>query len=344
MPRSRTNREDAALKIAIFGAGLIGRKRGLQLDGHELVGIFDPDLSRARALAAELRTTACPTEAELLSARGAEVAIVATTNASLAAVATRAVEAGLHVLVEKPAGISLAEVERLDALAQARGVAVKVGFNHRFHPALLDLTRLVEAGGLGPLMFMRARYGHGGRLGYEQEWRADPTRSGGGELLDQGVHLLDLSHALFGPLPLRSAHVTTSFWETVVDDNAVVTLAEPGRHGPFVTFHVSCSEWKNTFSLELYGRTGKALVTGLGGSYGPETLTIYRMLPQMGPPETEVRAFDGPDRSWALDLEDLVSHLSGGSPLHGDLASARYALGVVREAYRASGYDVPSAR
>jgi predicted dehydrogenase len=331
------------VKIAIFGAGLIGRKRGLQLEGHELVGLFDPDAGRARALAAELSTTAFSSEGELLARGGAQIAIVATTNGSLASVATRAAEAGLHVLVEKPAGTSVGELERLDAVARARGVAVKVGFNHRFHPALLELQRLVDGGALGPLMFMRARYGHGGRLGYEKEWRSDPALSGGGELLDQGVHLLDLSHALFGPLPLQSSLVTTSFWDMAADDNAVLTLAEGGRAGRFVTFHVSCSEWKNTFALELYGRTGKVLVQGLGGSYGTETLTWYRMLPQMGPPEMEVKEYAAPDRSWALDLEDLVSHVTRGTPLHGDLASARYALGIVRDAYRANGYDVPSA-
>lgn len=331
------------MKIAIFGAGLIGQKRGLQIEGHELVGLFDPVTERARALATDLRTKAFASEAELLSTSDAQLVIVATTNSSLATVASRAVAAGKHVLVEKPAGISLGEVERLENLARSRGLAVKVGFNHRFHPAILELGRLVESGALGSLMFMRARYGHGGRLGYDKEWRADPLLSGGGELLDQGVHLLDLSYGLFGPLPLHSALVTTSYWNMAVDDNAVITLANPGRSGRFVTFHVSCSEWKNTFVLELYGRAGKVLVQGLGGSYGTETLTHYRMLPRMGPPEVEVREFTSPDRSWALDLEDLVAHVERGTPLHGDLVSARYALGVVRDAYRANGYDVPCA-
>lgn len=329
------------MKIAIFGAGLIGKKRGLQLEGHALVGLYDPDGARARALADELKTTAFESESALLASSGCELAIVATTNAKLAAVAAHAVTAGKHVLVEKPAGVSVAEIDCLAELARARGVAVKVGFNHRFHPALLGMQRLVDEGRLGPLMFLRARYGHGGRLGYEKEWRADPALSGGGELIDQGVHLLDLTYALMGPLPLRSAFVTTSFWNMPVDDNAVITLAEPGARGRWATFHVSCSEWKNTFSLEVYGQTGKVLVQGLGGSYGKETLTYYRMLPQMGPPEIEVQEFEGADRSWALDLENLVEHVTRGAPLRGDLVSARYAMQVVGEAYRANGYQVP---
>jgi predicted dehydrogenase len=339
------------MKIAIVGAGLIGRKRGLQLEGHELVGLFDIDSARARTLAAELRTRAFDSERDLLQHSEAEIVIVATNNANLAAVTGRAIEAKKHVLVEKPAGISLGQVERLSELAAAHGVAVKVGFNHRFHPALLETRRRIDEGQLGPLSFMRVRYGHGGRLGYESEWRAQPEQSGGGELIDQGVHILDLIHWFFGPLPLRASFVTTSFWNMPVDDNAVLTVADagpaaPGQGAPpprWATFHVSCSEWKNTFSLELYGRTGKVLVSGLGGSYGVETLTYYRMLPQMGPPEIEQREFTGPDRSWALDLQNLVSHLSSGTPLWGDLASARYALEVVRDAYRQSGYQLPSS-
>ncbi len=330
------------MRIALFGAGLIGRKRGLQLQGHSLVGLHDPDRERAAALAAELGTAAFDSEEALLEGTDADIAVVATTNSSLAPVAARAISAGKHVLVEKPGGISVVEIERLAALARERRVAVKVGFNHRFHPALLETRRLVDRGALGPLMFMRARYGHGGRLGYEKEWRARPELAGGGELIDQGVHLLDLVHWFLGPLPVRSALVTTSFWDMPVDDNAVVTLAEAGGRARWATFHVSCSEWKNTFALELYGRTGKALVQGLGGSYGTETLTTYRMSPRMGPPEAEVREFPGPDRSWELDLQNLVDHVSAGAPLLGDLDSARYAMEVVRAAYRANGFEVPA--
>ena len=134
---------------------------------------------------------------------------------------------------------------------------------------------------------MRARYGHGGRVGYEREWRARPELSGGGELIDQGMHLLDLSYWVFGDLPLQSALVRTSFWGMDVDDNAVITLGSADRRAPWTTFHVSCSEWKNEFALELYTRRSKFAVTGLAGSYGTQTLRIYRMRPEMGPPDLE---------------------------------------------------------
>lgn len=323
------------MKVAVFGAGLIGKKRGKQLFGNELVGLYDPDTKRAEALAAELGTKAYTSDADLLKKSGAEIAIIATTNNQLAAVARKALEAGLHVLVEKPGAISLAELAELERLSSDKKLAVKIGFNHRFHPAVLKMRELVDRGKLGPLMFMRARYGHGARLGYEKEWRAVPEIAGGGELLDQGVHILDLVYWFLGPMPLQSSFVATSYWDMKVDDNAVLTMSK-GK--TWATFHVSCSEWKNLFSLELYGTTGKVLINGLGGSYGKETLTYYRMLPQMGPPEIETFEFEGDDLSWERDLRNLIDHIQKGSPLLGDLKSARYSLEQVRQAYRQNGY------
>lgn len=329
------------MKIAIFGCGLIGKKRGLQTPGHQVVGVYDPDHERARALAEELGTRVFSSEESLLADSGADIVIVAVTNSALTPVTLKAIHAKKHALVEKPGAIRLSELELLEREAKANGVAVKVGFNHRFHPAMLKLRELLDAGELGELMFLRARYGHGGRLGYEKEWRANAQLSGGGELIDQGVHLLDLIHWFFGPLPLQSSLVATNYWDMAVDDNAVLTLADKTKK-TWATFHVSCSEWKNTFSLEIYGRTGKAIINGLGGSYGKETLTHYRMLPEMGPPPFEIFEFDGLDRSWELDLKNLVDHVKGNAPLWGDLTSARYALEQVRAAYRANGYvDLP---
>ncbi len=185
---------------------------------------------------------------------------------------------------------------------------------------------------------MRARYGHGGRLGYDREWRAVPEVSGGGELLDQGMHLLDLSHWLLGPLPLHSALLRTSYWDMPVEDNAVLTLAEPGGAGPFSTFHVSWSEWKNEFALDVYTRTTKLAVSGLAGSYGPQTLRIWRMGPEMGPPELEEVAYPATDRSWEAEW----AHFRPGSPIRRAAAARRPGVGPLRARPRRGG--LPASR
>jgi predicted dehydrogenase len=183
-------------------------------------------------------------------------------------------------------------------------------------------------------MHLRARYGHGGRLGYDREWRAQPERSGGGELIDQGMHLLDLTHWLAGPLPLHSALLRTHFWDTPVEDNAALILGErDDRTAPWAMLHVTWTEWKNLFSIEVYCRTAKLQVDGLVRSYGTQKLRIYRMRPELGPPDLEERAYPDEDLSWAAEWEHFASAIESGGELLGGLEDARYAWSRVEDAY-----------
>ena len=331
-----------ALSVGIVGCGLMGRKRAAALGEDRAVAVCDADPSRAEVLASETGARAVPDLDAVLEHRP-DVVVVATTHNALAGAACRALEGGAHVLVEKPAGRTVEDVDRIAAAAAAAGRRVKVGFNHRFHPGIMRAITEVRDGLHGEPMYLRARYGHGGRLGYDREWRAVPEVSGGGELLDQGMHLLDLSHWLLGPLPLHSALLRTSYWDMPVEDNAVLTLADPGGAGPFSTFHVSWSEWKNEFALDVYTRTAKLAVSGLAGSYGPQALRIWRMRPEMGPPELEEVAYPASDRSWEAEWAHLRAALADPAEprLLGDLESARYGLACAQEAYRRAGAAAP---
>ncbi len=326
----------SSLRVAIVGCGRIGAKRAQALGSSDtLVGCYDIDSRAAASLAARHRCLACATAEELL-ALAPQVVVVATVHDRLAELTERALAGGAHVLVEKPAGISTAQVERLIDCQRASGRLVKVGFNHRFHPALARTWQEVRCGGHGALMHLRARYGHGGRPGYEREWRADPARAGGGELVDQGMHLLDLSHWLAGPLPLHSALLRTQFWETQVEDNAALILGDAGlREGPWAMLHVSWTEWKNLFSLEVYCRDAKLEVDGLVNSYGRQRLRIYRMGPDLGPPEREEIVYSSEDLSWRKEWEHFAGAIESGDgrSLLGSLVDARYAWSQVEAAY-----------
>ena len=265
------------------------------------------------------------------------IVIVATLHDSLAEITRTAVQAGLHVLVEKPAARNAAELRALPALAAARGVQVRVGFNHRRHRAFRDAKRLVDAGELGPLMFVRARYGHGGRPGYDREWRSDPALSGGGELIDQGPHIIDLARWLLGDFTSVDGFAATFFWDMPVDDNAFLLLRT--SEGKTAFLHASCTEWKNTFSFEIYGRDGKIDINGLGGSYGLERMAFYRMLPQMGPPETVIREYPMADDSWNVEFSDFLEDIRLSRRPDAGLAEAVAVLEVIEQIYRKSGYD-----
>jgi predicted dehydrogenase len=322
------------LNVAIVGCGLIGQKRAKVLGIHRLVAAVDADLEKAEALAALWPGAAALTDWQEAVARAdVDAVLVCTPHHLLARVAIAAADAGRHVLVEKPGARNAAELAPLAEAAGLNKVVVKVGFNHRFHPAFLKSREYVDAGALGDLMFVRARYGHGGRVGYDKEWRADPRIAGGGELLDQGMHLIDLSRWLLGDFVHVEGFTYTYFWDMPVDDNGFMALRTARQQMAWL--HVSWTEWKNTFSYELYGKTGKLHVEGLGGSYGTERLSFYKMSPEMGPPETVIHEYPGADQSWALEFADFVRSVETGEAPCGGLDDALKALNVVDAIYGA---------
>jgi predicted dehydrogenase len=318
--------------VALIGCGLIGQKRLQNLRPGTVRFACDLNIDRARRLAAQSPgCTATSSVSEALASSAVQIAIVATVNSALAPLACQAVEAGKHVLVEKPAGISVQQIDQLDTKARVKGVLVRAAYNHRYHPACLKALEIWRSGAVGPLMFIRGRYGQGGRVGYEKEWRADPKLSGGGELIDQGVHLIDLAGIFLGKFSSVEGHTATYFWQMPVDDNAFVSLRNP--EGSTAWLHVSCTEWKNLFSLEIYGRNAKLHWEGLGGSYGVERLSFYKMLPQMGPPETTIFEYPRGDESWKLEMTDFFEDIRLNRVPTAGLKEARAVLEVVEKIY-----------
>ncbi|HWQ52073.1 MAG TPA: Gfo/Idh/MocA family oxidoreductase [Bryobacteraceae bacterium] len=326
------------MNVAIVGCGLIGRKRAASLEGRcRLVACADRVWERAEALAAPHGAAAEEDWQRVVGRADVDVVIVATLHDSLAPVALAAVANGKHVLVEKPAARCPEELAPVAEAAARSGALVRVGYNHRYHPALRKARELVDGGAIGDLMFLRGRYGHGGRVGYDREWRADPSVSGGGELIDQGVHLIDLSRWFLGDFSEVHGVAATYFWNMPVDDNAFLTLKTPA--GKVAFLHASCTEWKNLFSVEIYGRTGKLDISGLGGSYGVERIAYYRMLPEMGPPETTIWEYPRADASWALELDEFLEDIRLGRQPSPGLRDAAAVLRIVTSVYSQSSHD-----
>jgi predicted dehydrogenase len=274
---------------------------------------------------------------DLVNSPSVDVVCVATLHDTLAEITRSAIEAGKHVLVEKPAARSSAELIPVVAAAAKMGVKVHVGFNHRYHRSVRKARDIVDSGALGALMFIRARYGHGARIGYEKEWRANPDLSGGGELIDQGPHLIDLCRWFLGEIYETQGFAHTYFWDMPVDDNGFMLLKTEKQQVAFL--HVSCTEWKNIFSMEIYGNSGKLDLSGLGGSYGVERLTWYRMLPQMGPPETTIWEYPMEDDSWTVEINEFFEDIRESREPRSGLNDAIAALNIIESIYKESGYD-----
>jgi predicted dehydrogenase len=326
------------LGVAIVGCGLIGRKRAESLGPARLVACVDGVIEKAQALASRTPDAIVKTDwRTIVDHREIDIVVVATTNDTLADISSAAIDAGKHVLVEKPAARNTRELDAVIGVAKKSRSLIRVGFNHRYHPAIQKARQLVEAGAIGELMFLRSRYGHGGRIGYDREWRANPAISGGGELIDQGVHLVDLSRWFLGDFNYVQGIAQTFYWQMPVDDNAFVLLRTPDRK--VASLHCSCTEWKNLFSFEIFGRTGKLQVDGLGSSYGVERLTYYKMLPQMGPPETTIWEYPMADTSWDIEFSEFLEDIRLTREPSPTLNDAYEALRIVEQIYAESGYD-----
>lgn len=326
------------MKAGIIGCGLIGQKRAKNLGECQLAACVDKIPEKAAALAAQFPGCEALTDWHDVMARpDIDIIIVATLHATLAEISLAAARAGKHILIEKPAGRRASELDDVVRAAKESGSLVRVGFNHRYHRAFRKARELVDANALGDLMFVRARYGHGGRVGYDKEWRAQPELSGGGELIDQGVHLIDLARWFLGDFQDVQGFSHTYFWDMPVDDNGFLLLKTAKKQ--VAHLHASCTEWKNTFSFEIYGKKGKIDINGLGGSYGVERLAFYAMSAAMGPPETTIWEYPMADDSWEFEFKEFLDDIKKQRAPGAGLSDAQAALRIVEEIYRISNHD-----
>jgi predicted dehydrogenase/molybdopterin-guanine dinucleotide biosynthesis protein A len=323
------------LRVAVIGAGRMGARRAAvaHAAGCRVEWVVDPQTELAEKVAAGARVASDWKEA--IEDPQVDCVIVSTPNHLLAPVSLAAVAARKHVLVEKPAARNAAELEPVVELAGRNRVVCKAGFNYRFHPAIHRAHQLLHSGAIGKLLHLVARHGHGGRLGLEKEWRADPQIAGGGQLLDQGVHLLDLCRWFAGAeFTSVQAVIATEFWEIApLEDTAFCLLRTAS--GVTASVLVSLVEWKNKFHFEAVGERGSLLVEGLGGSYGAERLTITRRPEQFGVPQVETEQFSNPDQCWTDEWTEFTAAVQAGRPPLGDISDSLAVLHLVEDCYKA---------
>jgi predicted dehydrogenase len=323
------------LRVAVIGAGLIGTRRAREASlhaGSRVVSIVDVNEDAARRLAKEFHVLAQTDWRTIVNSDEVDVIIAATPNAFLADIANAALNAKKHVLTEKPMGRNLEEAAAMYEVAAASQHLLKVGFNHRYHPAISAAHAIVARGEIGRLINMRAQYGHGGRVGYDKEWRGNPQLAGGGELTDQGVHIVDLFHWFAGAPSEAFAYTQTAFWPIApLEDNAFGLFKF--RDGSIASLHTSWTQWKNKFLLEAFGTDGAVVVDGLGGSYGVETLTIIRRDASGGLPRKEAITFEGEDPSWKLEWDDFVRAIKTSEPYLGTPSDGLMAMRMITALY-----------
>lgn len=299
------------MNIVIIGCGLIGRKRALALDKDDnLVACCDTNLELGKKFGQDFNCTHFADYKDLLKEMDCDIVIVSVVNKYAKEIIIDSLKLGKNVIAEKPLGRNLIESNQiLHSQSQhfntstLQPLILKTGFNHRFHPAIWQAKQLANDGKIGKIFNIRARYGHGGRAGMEKEWRASKELCGGGELLDQGVHVIDLIRWFGGDIKEVFGKAETKFWDMEVEDNATAILKT--ANDVTAAFSVSWTNWKNIFSFEIYGTDGYLKIEGLGGSYGQETLEFGKRKKEGGRPDIEIFEFPTEDISWEKEWEEF---------------------------------------
>jgi len=320
------------MNIAIVGAGLIGRKRAMSLPaGVNIKIICDIDEVRGRQFAADFGAEYEPKWKNVVKNSEIEAVMVATTHNILTPVGIEAIKNGKHLFLEKPGARNLEEFDLLYKAYKKNPVVVAFGYNHRYHPSIQKAKEIIDGKKFGEVMFIRAKYGHGARLGYEKEWRFVEEISGGGELIDQGPHLIDLVNYFGCKMDQVVGYVGTLYWQTPLEDSAFWLMKN--KKGQMAQLSVTCVEWKNIFSFEIMLKNAKIQIDGLGRSYGKEHLTLYKMKPEMGPPDVEEFEFGDEDLSWSIENKLFFDRIAKKDYSPTPLEDARYVLVIIDKIY-----------
>ncbi len=331
------------LRIGIIGLGKMGITRAREIarrgDAHVVCG-FDPN---PEAFARQFPTVALVENQDAVIAADVDAVMVCTPNRFTPGAVIAALDAGKHVFSEKPPGRTVQDIEDIIA-AEARnpGLKLKFGFNHRYHEGIREAKRIVDSGRLGKILWARGVYGKSGGIGFENEWRCDKELVGGGILLDQGIHMIDLFHHFLGDFVEVKSMVTTAHWDIPVEDNAFALLRD--AQGRIAMLHSSSTHWKHKFNLEIYMSEGYLSVNGILSStrsYGDETISVARKQFDpgftQGKPREEIIYFDT-DPSWELEVAEFVECVLEDKPIvEGTSVQALSAMKMVYAIYAGDG-------
>ena len=299
------------MKTGIIGAGLQGKRRSQaikEFNDTELLIVADSDRERAERLAAEMACEATTDWQSVVARDDIEAVIICTPPDSHPEICNAAARQGKHVLCEKPLARNPEEAQQMVNAAAENGIRLKCGFNLRYHPGIQQARQWLNEGIIGEPLFIRSCYGIGGSPDYEKNWRAKPQISGGGQLMDQGMHTIDLARYFLGEFSEASGFTQTCYWDIApAEDNAFALLKT--AKGQVASIHVSWTQWRNLFSFEIFGKDGYARVEGLGGSYGVEKAILGKR-EFLKPFEERIIDFRGADKSWQVEWKEFTDAIS----------------------------------
>lgn len=325
------------LRVGIIGYGKMGitRHNAIKEIGYaEVVALSEPNLLSNNDNLPNL------SHEEIIQHPDIDAIIICTPNYLNKDLTTRSLAAGKHVFCEKPPAFTAADVEEIiTAENNSNGKKLMYGFNHRHHDSIIRMKEIVESGEYGNIIWMRGRYGKSVTEDYFDQWRAKKELSGGGIVIDQGIHMLDLFLHLGGNFDQIKADVSNSYWNAEVEDNAFVILKDT-KSGLAASLHSTMSQWRHLFSLEVFMEKGYMVLNGLitsTMSYGEEILSIAknRTAAPAATWKDEVKTQYLTNSSWRYEMQHFFDAIENDSKIQiGNSEDAFKLMKIIDEIYK----------
>ena len=325
-----------SLNVALIGCGTVGLRRLKYFNKKFILNACaDKDIDTLNKAFPKKKIFLTKNWRDLLKLENLDAVFIATYHSIQSEIIKEFLKKNVHVFCEKPGGISIKKTYELIKLAKSkRKISIKFGYNHRFHPGFILAKKIISKNELGNILYIRAVYGHGGRKNYHKEWRFNKKLSGGGELIDKGSHLIDLSRFFLGKLKVHSSFLNNYFWKTKLEDNCFICLKN--NKNKFSFLHSSSTEWKNKFIFEIFFQFGKIEINGLGKSYGKEKLRLYKMSSRMGLPTKKDYNFSLSDvnNSWKKEVDEFYESIITSKRCHPNLNDVLNNLKIINKIYQ----------
>jgi predicted dehydrogenase len=305
------------LRVGIAGFGVVGKRRRHFIDQHprmQTVAVCDRTFTGAGKLSDGLLHF--HDYKQLLNEK-LDILFVCVPNYLAPEVTIAGIEKGLHVFCEKPPGRDISDIARVIEHERAHpGQKLKYGFNHRYHDSIRDALAIVRSRDLGRVINLRGVYGKSKIISFESDWRTRRAEAGGGILLDQGIHMVDMMRLFAGDFAEVHSYVSNNHWKHDVEDNAYALMRT--NDGVVAFLHSSATQWRHRFNLEIALERGLLILSGiLSGtkSYGAETLTVaYASEDDGGDPREQTTRYNR-DNSWADEIAEFAATIVDDKPV-----------------------------
>lgn len=324
------------MKVGIAGYGVVGKRRHEVIDQHPMlrtIAVCDRVFPDDGIFQNGVRYY---TNYQSLLSENLDILFVCMTNDIAPEVTISGLERGLHVFCEKPPGRDLNDIVRVIACEKKHpGLKLKYGFNHRYHDSVRDAMKIVKSQELGRIISLRGVYGKSKIISFNSDWRTKRALAGGGILLDQGIHMVDLMRLLAGEFTEVHSYVSNSYWNHDVEDNAYALMRT--AEGVVAMLHSSATQWRHRFQLEINLRRGMIILSGIlsgSKSYGAEMMLVAYAGEDDGGDPREMTTRYNQDNSWRDEIAEFADAILNDKPiLEGSSSEAMETMRLVYRIY-----------